>query len=809
MKTLLVAIRTLARKPAYAAVAILTLAVGVGSNSAIFGLLDAMYFRPIPLREPDQLVQVRFTSPKSTLDMLSYREYQMIRAGVPGFDDVVAIGRRGVTLRRNGEARLIIVHYVSGNYFNVLGIPLALGRGLQPFDDTAEANTPSVVINHELWQNQLNGRPDVIGSTIQLNETLFTVVGVTAPGFLGLSRVTRTDVWIAAAQAHFAVNGLQNEIESPYQRWFDVMARVPAPSLREAQVQLDTVLARWRGDNAEQYQAAALSAHRLSDDERNAAFEGVGFLGLVGLVLLVACANVANLTLAQSEARRREIAVRAALGASRARIFHQVLSESMALAVAAAVIGIILASWLVSLFPALVPSGVLTYVIDIRFDFRMFLFTAFITTLTALLVGAIPAWKGSQSDVMSILKDETVGGSGQKQRTRMRDALIVAQVGISVVVIVAAGLLVRSFARSLEIRPGFDTRKNVATFYLSPGIRGYDQAQTWRFLEDARRTTASLPGVKRASYGIRLPAQANESGWAADFTIPEKEPPPGESYFRIKYTMVGPDYFEAMGTHILRGRGLLEKDAPDSPGVAVISETMAERMWPGEDPIGKTIVMGRKEPKPLEIVGIAEDIKIAALYERSAMYVYVPFAQNPQGFGLLLVETDGPIDSIITPVKNRLAQLDKNLPILDIGSFDRHLNVVLFAERRDAWVALGVSILTLFLGMIGIYSVVSLIVARRRREIGIRIALGAERADVLRLILGHVVRMTGIGLGLGLAGGVIAGRVLQSHLHGVSPGDPWNLAVSATILGSTALIAGFIPCWLSTRTDATQSLRAE
>jgi putative ABC transport system permease protein len=219
--------------------------------------------------------------------------------------------------------------------------------------------------------------------------------------------------------------------------------------------------------------------------------------------------------------------------------------------------------------------------------------------------------------------------------------------------------------------------------------------------------------------------------------------------------------------------------------------------------------MGRREPKPREIVGIAEDIKIAGLYEQPDTYVYVPFAQNPQGFGLLLVETAGATDGIITPVKNGLAQLDKNLPILDIGSFASHLNVVLFDERRDALVAFGVGVLALFLGMIGIYSVVSLIVARRRREIGIRIALGAERADVLRLILGHVVRMTGIGLGLGLAGGVIAGRVLQSRLHGVSPADPWNLAVSATILGSTALIAGFIPCWLSTRTDATQSLRAE
>jgi putative ABC transport system permease protein len=808
MKTLLASLRTLGRKPAYAAVAILTLAVGIGSNSAIFGLLDAIYFRPIPIRGSDQLVQVRFTSPKSSFGMLSYREYEAIRAAVPTFADVVAIGRRGVTIRRNGEARLKIVHYVSGNYFNVLGIPLALGRGLQPFDDTSEAKTATVVINHELWQNQLNGRPDVIGSTIQLNETLFTVVGVTAPGFLGLSRMQRTDVWIAVAQAHFAIAGLQGEVESPYQRWFDVMARVPASSIREAQVQLDTVLARWRSDNLEQYQAATLSTHRFSDDEREAAFEGVGFLGLVGLVLLIACANVANLTLAQSEARRREIAVRSALGASRARIFRQTLSESAVLAIIAAGIGIILAAWLVSLFPALVPTGVLTYVIDIRFDWRLFLFTAVLTAVTAVLVGAIPAWKGSRSDVMSILKDETVGGSGQRQRLRMRDLLIVVQVGISVVVIVSAGLLVRSFARSLEIRPGFDARKNVATFYLSPG-RSYDQTQTWRLLEDARRMALSLPAVRRASYGIRLPAQANESGWAADFTVPGKEPPPGESYFRIKYTMVGPDYFEAMGTRILRGRGLLEKDSPDSPGVAVVSETMAERMWPGEDPIGKTIVMGRNEPKRREIVGVAEDIKIAGLYEQPDMYVYVPFAQHPQGFGLLLVETDGPIENIITPFKNGLAQLDKSLPILDIGSFERHLNVVLFGERRDAWIALGISVVALFLGMIGIYSVVSLIVARRRREIGIRIALGAERADVLRLILGHVVRMTGVGLCLGLAGGVIAGRVLQSRLHGVSPVDPWNLAISAAILGSTALIAGFIPCWLSSRTDATQSLRVE
>ncbi len=807
MRLFYVALRSLARNPGYSLLALATLAIGIGCSAGVFSLLDALYFRPIPIRSPEQLVRIQLKSPKSAFGMMSYLEYKDVVRTVTALQEVVAIGRRGVTFRQKDETRTMIIHFVSGNYFEALGIPIDRGRGLRPDDDSSQATTPVVVINHAFWQQQLAGRPDVIGSQIELNDTLFTIVGITRPGFLGLSRQQRTDFWVTAGQAPFVRRGLADELESPYSRWFEIVGRSSLQMTASANAQLKSLVSKWQLRDSEQYNNSILSTERYLDEERSDQSQGAVFLALVGLVLLIACANVANLSLARGESRVRELAVRAALGASRTQLVGDAVREAVIVSILSGVAGLLMGSWLIEVFPALVPRGIGGLVIDARLDARLMVFTGILSLMTILLVGIVPAFRLTRTNVGTSLKETAFTAAAGPRRFGLRDFLICGQVMLSAIVLIVSAMVVHSLIYSMNVNPGFDTHRNVATFYLVPGLKGYDNAGTYRFFEEARRRAGSLPGVGLVSYAIRLPAQSNESGWAADFTIPGKQPPPGEQYFRIKYTMVGPNYLSIMGTRILSGRGIEDSDTATSAGVAVINQAMARRFWPGENPIGKTIMMGRRSPQPREIVGIAEDNKVASLYEDPQMYVYVPYSQDQQGFGLLLVEARNDIRDVVDPVRATLREIDPNIPILDVNSVASHMNLILFDERRNAWVALGLSTLALFISVVGVYGIVSLVTSRRVREIGIRMALGAPQMDVAALVVGRVWRLAAMGICLGTLGGLLAGRLLQDHLHGVPYVDGWSILIGASVLFAAATLAAVIPTWRALHVDPTDTLR--
>jgi predicted permease len=805
MRDLAYSLRILTRYPRYTVLTVATLATGIGVVTAMFGLLDAIYFRPLPIADPQRLVDLSIQSPANRFGTFSYEEFREIERDAPGFKDVFAIGQRGVTLNRNGETSRLLIHYVSGRYFPSLQIPMQMGRGFVPADDRAELATPQVVINHLLWQ-ELGSPSDIVGRTVQLNDTPFTVIGVTAPGFVGLSRYVRTDVWVTISQAPFVVPGLRDEITNRQQRWFRITGRLAdGADAAQARAGLDVVAARWRAADARAYGDAKILVDSQDEAQRNAARQGARFLGLVGLVLLIACANVANLTLARGEERSREFAVRSALGAGRARLLRQMLVESALVSVGAWLAGVLLAAWLVRLFPALLPPGTSAIVLDIRMDGRFFAFTAALAVVATALVGILPAWRGSRADLADALR--TRDATAARRGLQLRDLLVVTELALSGVVVIAAGLLLRSLLGTLAVNPGFDTGKNVATFYLVPTLKGYDEAGTYRFLEAVRQAAATVPGVKRVSYAIRLPAQGNEAGWAAKFTIPGKEPPPGKDAFDIRYTMVGPGYFEVLGTRIRNGRGITDTDLPDSAPVAVISETMARRLWPGENPIGRWIRMGRARPVEREIVGIAEDIRISGLYEPPEMYVYVPFAQNRQGFGLLLVETENDAAAAIAPVRQRIAGVDATVPVLTASSLAEHMDLLLFDDRRNAWIGISVALLALTLGAIGVYGVISLVTARRAKEIAIRVALGADRGELLRLLLGKGVLLAAIGAALGIAGGLAAGRQLRGLLHDVGPADPWSMAIATAVLLGVALASSVVPAWRACRVDPAVALR--
>lgn len=809
MTDLSYSIRALRRHPRYTILTVLTLAAGIGVTVAMFGLLDAVYFRPLPLTAPERLVRLTLESPSSRFGMLSYDEVREIEREASAFTDVFAIGQRGVTLNHQGEANLLLIHYVSGRYFPSLGIPMQFGRGFTEADDAPSATAPQVVINHHVWQ-RLGAPADIIGRTIQLNNTMFTVIGVTARGFAGLDRTVRTDVWVTTHQAPLVVPGLRDELSDRRHRWFRAMGRLAGgASLEDARAQLDVLVARWRASDAAAYADARAVARRLVDDDRQDAAQGAIFLALVGLILLIACANVANLTLARGEARRREVGVRAALGASRGALLRQMLLESALLSIVSTVLGLLLATWILTSLPALLPPGATSLVVDARVDARLIAFAAALTALTVGLVGLVPAWRGSRSDIYSALKGDAPLTSWRGRAVQLRDVLVVGEIALSGVMIIAAALLVRSFGQGLAIDPGFDTSRSVTTFYLVPGLKGYDRTRTYQFLEEARRRAAALPGVRRASYGIRVPTQGNEAGWSAAFVIPGKQPPPGKDAFDIRYTMVGPQYFAVMGTRILRGRGIDETDHPGSLPAAVISESMAREFWPGENPIGRRIRMGQTSPVDREIVGIAQDIRIGGLYEAPEKYIYVPFAQHQQEFGLLFVESDVDPAALRVSMRQQLAQIDPAIPILRTGSFGEHMNLVLYEARRNAMIGLFTAALGLALAAIGLYGLVSLVSARRTREIGIRVALGATRGELVRLLLGRGASLALAGGVLGIAGGVVAGHLLESQLHGVTAADPWSLVLGVAVLASVSLAANVVPAWRGARVDPTIALRAE
>jgi predicted permease len=810
MSDLRYSLRTLVRHPRYAILAVLTLAAGIGATAAVFGLLDALYFRPLPIKDADRLYDVAFEAPNNRFRTFSYEEFRDVERAVPAFAEVFAVGQRGVTLNRSGETHSLLIHYVSGHYFPSLGIPMHLGRGLSEADDRPEATVPQAVVNHQLWTERLGARPDVIGSTIQLNSTLFTVVGVTAPGFAGLQRIVRTDVWVTTAQAPMVVPGLRDELTDRRRRWFNIVGRLAVRStVEQAQAQLDVIASGWRASDAREYGEARIVTRSQRDNTERERTQGISFLSVVALVLLIACANVANLTLARGEGRHNEIALRSALGASRGRLLRQMLVESAAVVAGGAVLGLLFAAWLVQIFPALLPPGSGHIVLDVRVDSRLLAFSIALAVVATLIVGIIPAMRGSRANMAGGLRGGGRGLGPGGSKLQLRDVLVLGEIALSAVVVIAAGLMVRSLAAGLAVNPGFDTTKPVSTFYVVPGLKGYDQAGTHRFLEEARANVASIAGVDRVSYGIRLPAQGNEAGWAAIFNIPGHEAPAGQPGYELRYTMVGPGYFDVMGTRILRGRGITAADTPGSTPVAVVGQAMARRFWPGEDPLGRHLLMGRSKPIDREIVGIAEDIRIGGLYEPPESYVYVPYAQHRQSFGLLLVESRMDSAALAAAVRQQVARVDANVPILTVSSFDQHMHLLLYEDRRNAWIGIAVALLALMLGAVGVYGVAALATMRRTKELGIRVALGASRQQLLRLLLVKSVTLAVAGASLGIGGGLWVGRLLQSQLRGVEPADLTSLAAGTVVLVFVAIASSFVPAWRASRVDPAVALRDE
>jgi len=792
-------LRSIAHHPATTIVAVLSLALGIGANSAVFSIVDGMFLRPWSVEEPDELVWVRHRALEGQGSSMSYADYLDVREQNTVFSGLVAESRRGGLLEVGGETNLVLVNVVSENFFEVLGVDAAVGRAFNSELD-ADAANPGVVLSHSLWTRRFGQDPTIVGQPVELGDNLFPVVGVMPPSFRGLVRMLSVDIWVPPATWAVLSGGDRGEFENRGVRSFDVLGRLRTDtSPAEAEAQLVTIAGRleeaYPGTNRDRtfYPVAEASERRT-----RSLTIGLMMMSVVGVVLLIACANVATLVLADAETRGRETVVRMALGAGRLRLVRQFLTESFVLAGLAMTAGILIAYGLMQIVPALMPPGPVTVSPDLRLDQRVLSVTFLASMFTLFLFGLVPAFQSSRQQIVPGLKGEEARIGERRGFLSLRNMLVVCQMALCVALITGAGLVVRSFLYSQAISPGFDTEQNI----LIASVARSQMEQTPRpvLYADLAEEIESLPGVRRVTWARRIALSGSGGGATRLVQFPEQEP------VSVKYNQVAPNYFEVMGTQLLRGRPFSVADRAGAAPVAMINETMAERFWLDQDPLGQNVRVGDED---YEIVAIVEDGKINFLHEGPEPFVYFSYAQVPSGDTTLLIATEGDPTLVAGSVRQALRDREASVSSLGLLTLDDHMRQALYADRLPAQIGGALGALGVLLAAVGLFGVISRLVNQRQREFGIRMALGARRASVLKLVLSQGLKLSlvGITIGIGLALGV--GRLMASSLHGVSSADPLTLVVACLIVVAVGLAASYLPTRRATRVDPMQVLRNE
>jgi putative ABC transport system permease protein len=801
-------LRMLAKNPAVSAVAVLSLALGIGANSTVFSMVDGLLLRPWPVNDPNSLIAIRTDWPKEPdFRSSSYSDYLDIRHEVSAFSDVVAYGDRGGFVSSNGQGQEVSVEVISQNYFSVLGVKALLGRPFSPKPDQAAAEGGSVMVSYTLWQHYFGGDPSLPGKTTLLDGKEFTVIGIAPQDFCGLRTGWTPDIWVTPEGWETMVPGERQYDAARDNRWFDLAGRLrPDAQLADARVQLQTLAKRLALASPATNKNVSFLASPASvvAHEGGEMDMGIYLMAMVGLVLLISCANVANLLLAQTERRQREIAMRRALGAGRRRLVSQLLTEGLLLALAGGALGVALAAWLMKLLPTLVP---ITPALHLRLDGRMLLFTGAISALTALLFGLAPGIRAARSDLIPVLKggDPRAGQDGG--RFPLRSILVSGEIAVSVILLVGSGLLLRSLWYSRQIDPGFNPRKNVLILTVAPPpFYGYSESQAAALYPALAARVETVPGVVRASYARRLPLTGDEAGETQAVIIPGVQPPPGADYFKIRYNTVARKFFATVGARLLRGRDFNEFDLPSKPPVVIINDAMERRFWPHQEALGRSIRIGKKDR---QIVGIVGSGKYVDLHETVQPYLFIPFTQEFSFECLLFAETVGDPQNLVHSILNATTTVDKNLPIVGAVTFKDYMRDVMSGERSLATLLVGLSILGMFLAAVGLYATVAYLVSRRTHEIGIRVALGAPRSNVLGLVLTQGLRLSVVGAGFGLAGALLASRLITRFVYGVASTDLLSYVGGALVVICVALLASYIPARRAAKVDPMVALRYE
>src|SRR5262245_14472494 len=799
--------RMLMKQPGFTTIAALTLALGIGANTAIFSVVNSVLLRPLAVAEPERLMRIGRQT--------SFPNYRDLAEGNEAFSAVAAHSVGQFNLGEGDAMSRVMGELVTGNYFPTLGVPAALGRAFGTETDGAPGAHPVAVISHGLWRRRFGAEAGLVGQTIVLNGRQFTVVGVMPEGFHGTWPLGwAPEIWAPVTMQPQILPGA-DRFGDRGNAWLEVFGRMK-PGVSPAQAQSAVSLGAKR--LAEAYPKENRGLERIEvyplSEVRGADFIRVipVFLGLVtviaGLVLLIACANVANLLLARAVRRRQEVAIRLALGASRWRLIRQLLTESVLLALAGGGAGCLLAAWLTGLLRSIHPPTPVPIEISATLDVRALGFTLAVSVLSGLLFGLAPAWYASKLDLVPMLKDDRRTGGGRTARFSLRNLLVVSQVAVSLVLLICAGLFIRSLGRAQSLDPGFETERAL-TVPLNLESVGYDEARGRLFYQRLLDQVESAPGVQSASLAQHIPLTLSRNSYVVAV---EGYDAKGSERLGVDSNTVGPRYFETMGIPIIAGREFNRQDGPGAPLVVIINEMMARRFWSGPQPaLGRRLrFTGRDNTFTpyYEVVGVAKDSKYGSPGEEPKSYLYLSTLQDYGRSRVLHARTMGDPNLLRRAVRDSILALDKGL-LVEVATMRENLVIAFLPARVAAWLLGLFGLLGLSLAVVGIYGVISYSVSQRTGEIGLRMALGAESRDILRLVIGKGMSLTLIGVGLGGAVSLALTRFLSSLLVGVSATDPLTFLAVPLLLTSIALLAALIPARRATKVDPMIALRCE
>lgn len=817
------ALRWLRKSPGFTLVAVASLAVGIGFNTALFAIADALLFRPLPVAHPDRLADVYTSAPLTAAGRYgtsSYPDYADLRAGNDVFDDLIGYTPMLGAMNLGDRSRLTLGEIVTGNYFPVLGVHAAVGRTLSPGD--AAPGAPRVaMISYQYWSRELARRPDAAGLPLKLRGNPYTIVGVAPRGFTGMTPGLAPELWVTTASEDVDPVGMLDVVPSPTgatrlerrgERWLFLKGRLkPGVTVAAARANLEVVMARLAATYPATNKGRGITVRPSSDVRIHPAVDAriapvaLGLMVVVALVLLTACANVASMLLARASARQREIGIRLAIGATRGRLVRQLATEAAALAVIGAAAGVVLAWGLLRIVETIRLPIPIPLVFDLRVDGRVLLFTSTVTAAAALAAGLVPALRASRPDLTADLRGDAIVAQRAGRRWTLRDGLVTAQMAVTALLLVVAALLTRSLIASEAANVGFQADR-LAVVSVNTNMVRYTSARSRQFFDEALARVRRIPGVQSAALVTRVPFSVNGNTW--DIWVPGRHRA-GQSGDTTEVTSVSPDYFETIGVPILEGRGFTDADTPDTPRVAIVNETMARRYWPGASAVGKTVRARGADGPEYQIVGVVADYKVTSVGGPPTPFLHLARTQRPGPYACLIARTRGDAAALLREMRGGLLQLEPNLVFVENQTMEGEVETTLFPMRMGAWLVSGVGLVAMLLAAVGLYGVIAYSVARRTREIGIRLALGARPASVVGLVMRQGFGLAAVGLALGCLIAAAATRTIAGVLYGVGVADPVAWGGAAIVLLAVAALANLVPARRAARVHPSEALRTE
>ena len=792
-------VRSLLKHPGFTAIAVITLALGIGANSAMFSTVNAVLLRPLSYPESDRIVLLEGINPAQgiTQSNMSIPDFADWQKQNHVFEQLAGFFTGGLLLSNGEETERVRGTGVTNDFFPLFRTGAIRGRTLEP-DDSKKDRDPVVVLSYGLWQRRFGGDQNIVGSKVALRGKSATVVGVMPAGF---DYPQQTELWIP-----YPIDAAAEQRDN---RFFSVVARLgPGVTLSQAQAQMDTINQRLAQSFVQTNSGWGVRVIGLQERLVGAMRKSLlVLLGAVAFVLLIACANVANLLLARATARQKEMALRTALGASRWRVIRQLLTESVMLSLVGGALGLMLSGWLTKLLITISPPNSPRFD-EIRPDARVFAFTLGLTVLTGLIFGLAPALQASRIDLTGGLKEGGRSGSGGARNTRLRSLMMVSEIALSFMLLVGAGLLIKSFMRLRDVSPGFSP-DNVLTMRVSLLPAKYPEGEPRaQLLRQTLERLKSLPGVQSTGAVLSLPLGGDTFNlWRA--LIREGRPATTEESANANYLVATPEYFRTLQIPLVAGRAFTDQDTAQRPKVLIVNEKLARELWPGESPLGRRVTIWRDEKFLREIVGVVRDTK-SSLDTEAGEQMYVPYAQDSSWASMsLVIRTNGDPTAVTAAARNEIRSLDKGIPIFNVKTMNEVLSTSVALQRASMLLLSAFAAVALLLAMIGIYGVTAYYVTQRTQEIGIRMALGAQMSDVMKLVLRGGMVLALIGVGVGVAGAFALTRLMRTLLFAVTPTDRVTFAMVSLCLLATALIACYLPARRATKVDPLVALRYE